>query len=159
MAIEILLEDSGQEGWGIRDILLCIFLLCYILEGQCHGDFHWFWLSLAEVITKYSHSSFVISRTLKERYHMILAKRKRKEVGLWSFFDNIGVKSVKIIHRGPPKEFKDTPLYLRVILNEKYFRAFYHSNLLGSLEVSPENHDMAPLNSSLTLNAFKVYAD
>ena len=25
MAIEILLEDSGQEGWGIRDILLCIF--------------------------------------------------------------------------------------------------------------------------------------
>lgn len=74
---------------------------------------------------------------------MILAKRKRKEVGLWSFFDNIGVKSVKIIHRGPPKEFKDTPLYLRVILNE----------------VSPENHDMAPLNSSLTLNAFKVYAD
>ena len=30
---------------------------------------------------------------------------------------------------------------------------------LGSLEVSPENHDMAPLNSSLTLNALKVYAD
>lgn len=79
---------------------------------------------------------------------MILAKRKRKEVGLWSFFDNIGVKSVNIIHRGPPKEFKDTPLYLRVILV-----------MLGSLEVSPENHDMAPLNSSLTLNAFKVYAD
>lgn len=76
-------------------------------------------------------------------------------MGLWSFFDNIGVKSVKIIHRGPPKKFKDIPLYLRVILNEKYFRAFSHSNLLGSLEVSPENYDMAPLNSSLTLNALK----
>ena len=60
---------------------------------------------------------------------MILAKGKRKEVGLWSFFDNVGVKSFKIIHGGHPKKFKDIPLYLRVILTENYFSAFYHSNL------------------------------
>lgn len=136
--------------FGVFVISCSVFFIILYFRGAV---FHWFWLSLAEVITKNSHSSFVISRTLKERNQMFLTKKKRK------FFDYIGVKSAKIIHRGPPKKFKDIPLYLRVILNEKYFRAFYHSNLLGSLEVSPENHDMAPLNSSLTLNALKVYAD
>ena len=128
MAIEILQEDSGQENLSIRDILLCISDIIF-QRGSVIATSICFWLSLAEVITKYSHSSFAISRTLKERCQRILAKRKRKEVGLWSFFDNIVVKSFKIIHRGRPKKFKDIPLYLRVILTENYLRAFYHSNL------------------------------